>query len=175
MGFDYVIDGNFVVGYYDRLRILGVRGEMKMGLDEVADKFRDKDIKFVVAQKFPIVLNALNFFPPIDIGISRGDNCDSTILTYSLSEERQRRFTEEIITRTGFVSTIPDDDYLVETISEIVDSSYKPLLLRATSLARVTKKDLGTIFGAFCYSSLLQLEGVLKDENMRLCREKYGI
>jgi hypothetical protein len=179
MGIERSTDGKFVIWRYDRLRVLGILGILERQLDELEELFKDKSqifefapVKKELGRDF---LAAFYLDPPIDFTVVRNLSGESSIVTYSLDEDKSREIIDSFVERSGFIPRKPDPDF-VETIE--TEFFYLERITYENCLgASVAENiDLERIFGAVRYANFLySYRKIPFPDSRKKAHEKFGL
>lgn len=172
-----------LVWSYDRLRVLGLQGTLRRGLDEIERLYSDdENFEFAPVKIEPkrYFLAAFHFSPPIDITVTKAlpdsyNPDDTAIVLFSLDEPKSREILKEFIKRSGFLPNRLDVNFLMglETELSILETStYDGCVLLENRL----KVDLDSIFGAVRYSNFLhRYKGKTDYEGKKIAVAKFGL
>ncbi|MGC8812173.1 MAG: hypothetical protein ACP5O8_01125 [Candidatus Aenigmatarchaeota archaeon] len=169
------IEDKIVVWKYEELYVLGVEGELRMGLEELRELYKNTPVEFAPVKNEYIrdFLAAFLFEPPIDVTIARALDGEASIVTYSLDKDRSKQLVGDIVNKSQFSLYYPREAF-IRTIEggmlfEIL--TYK----LCKRIANELKESLEKVVGAVRYSNFLSYKGFSESEAIMVACKKFRL
>lgn len=171
-----IIKKDYFYFQYRNLYVRGVLGSLEKPLEEIDDICKNEQLEFasVKVETQRDFLAGFCFNPIIDITIDKCKNNESSIVAYSLDNDRSAKVIDDIIKKSGFEVQEPELEFMATVGHEfdIEKHSYDI----TEKISEYLNAKLEKAWGAIRYMNFLMMYNKYPQEkSMQTATKKFGL